>query len=61
MGGMFSKPKAPPPPPPIAPPPPMPVPDDVQVKAMAKRNAAKRLMASGRESTMLTTRQSDKL
>lgn len=60
MGGLFSTPK-PPPPPEIKPPVPMPVPDDLQVKANMKKKATQRVMESGRESTFLTTKQSDKL
>jgi len=60
MGGLFSSPK-PPPPPAIKPPVPMPVPDDVQVKAGMKRKAQQRVIQSGRESTFLTTKQSEKL
>lgn len=59
MGGILSKPKAPKvePPPPVPEPAPMPVPDDVQQETEAKKRAARRITASGRQSTLLSQRQ----
>jgi hypothetical protein len=53
MGGMFSKPKTPPPPK-ILPPAPMPDPEDTQVKFDKRREAARKISASGRQSTILS-------
>lgn len=50
--------KAPPPPPPIPPPTPMPVPDTESDLERKKREAAKRIAKTGRESTI---RGEDKL
>lgn len=52
MGGLTSKPKAPPPPPPPAPVVEMP---DTETSAKTRRQTQERMMSrSGRESTMLT-------
>jgi hypothetical protein len=55
MGGMFSKPKAPPPPPPVEPPAPMPDPEDPRAKADFRKTAARKIAASGRQSTLLSS------
>lgn len=64
MGGMLSKPKAPPPPQPIKidpvvvpevkAPAPMPVTDDDAVKSARKKKLAETMARSGRSSTILT-------
>lgn len=54
MGGLVSKPKAPPPPPPIPEPEPLPVPDDEAIRLDKRRKAASRARRSGRASTVLT-------
>ena len=57
MGGKTPK---TPKPPPIPPPVPMPDPEDIQVKTKSKKDAARKIAASGRESTMLSGNE-DKL
>lgn len=54
MGGLFSKPKAPPPPPPPPPPEPMPDPDDKQIEQDKRKNFARQRQKSGRASTDLS-------
>ena len=53
MSGLFSKPKTPPPPK-VEPPAPMPDPEDPIRKVNMRKNAARKIAASGRQSTMLS-------
>ena len=53
MGGLFSKPKTPPPPK-VEPPAPMPDPDDMGRKVDMRKQAARKIAASGRQSTMFS-------
>lgn len=54
MGGLISKPKAPPPPPPPPEPTPMPDPENPKIKRDSKRNYAMQRRKSGRASTILS-------
>lgn len=54
MGGLFSKPKAPPPLPPPPPPTPMPDPDDQSIRKAKRREVAERRQRGGRLATILT-------
>jgi len=54
MGNPFSKPKAPKPPPPPPAPAPMPDPEDPRAKVEGRKAAARRIAASGRQSTLLS-------
>lgn len=54
MGGLISKPKAPPPPPPPAPMPEIPQADDKTLALAKKRKAAEVSQRSGRASTFLS-------
>jgi hypothetical protein len=60
MGGFFSGPKAPPPPV-VEPPAPMADPDDPKRKLTSRRDAARKIAMSGRQSTLISDNTTDTL
>jgi hypothetical protein len=60
MGGFLKAPK-PPPPPVVEPPAPMADPEDPKLKLTARRDAARKIAMSGRQSTLISDNTTDTL